>query len=384
QNYPSFKEWAELAKANQFFHWELEFPEVFNGNNKGFDCIIGNPPYGGKLPLEIKKYVSHQYESAKIGLDGIIKTKGSIDTFSLFIDLSTKLLKTNSKFGYIVPLAVTSSDSMSSLHKILKNKFNTLKVSTYSNRPKKIFPNADQRVAILIGDSNGTFISKLYTTQVNKRYDGISIEQVIENLQYVDSINFLKFGRIPKMGKTIEQEILKKLFNINKNITDIQDKNGKGIYYRAAGGRYYNVVTNYPTYSSAEKELMVFEKYQNLLGAILSSSLFYWIQQLYSDTLNLKKYEIEILPLPVENISIEKLDIIDNLYLNYLQDIEKNATIKNANYNNISSFKEYKLRKSKLLIDKLDLEIGKLYSLTEEEINYIINYDIKFRTDEQE
>ncbi|MGL5982684.1 MAG: hypothetical protein ACRCZR_05090, partial [Cetobacterium sp.] len=213
---------------------------------------------------------------------------------------------------------------------------------------------------------------------------GISIEQVIENLQYVDSINFLKFGRIPKMGKTIEQEILKKLFNINKNITDIQDKNGKGIYYRAAGGRYYNVVTNYPTYSSAEKELMVFEKYQNLLGAILSSSLFYWIQQLYSDTLNLKKYEIEILPLPVENISIEKLDIIDNLYLNYLQDIEKNATIKNANYNNISSFKEYKLRKSKLLIDKLDLEIGKLYSLTEEEINYIINYDIKFRTDEQE
>lgn len=384
ESYPNFKDWINLAKENQFFHWELEFPEVFSGNNKGFDCVIGNPPYGAKIPLDIKKYVSNKYESAKSGVDGLIKTKGSIDTFSLFIDLSIKILKTTSKFGYIVPLAVTSSDSMSSLHKMLKNKFNELKISTYSNRPKKIFPNADQRVAILIGNSDGRFISKLYTTKVNKRYDDISIEQVIENLEYINSIKFLRYGRIPKMGKKIEQEILEKLFDKKKNIIDIQDENGKGIYYRAAGGRYYNVVTNYPTHSSAEKELLVCEKYQNLLGAILSSSLFYWIQQLYSDTLNLKKYEIEILPLPIENILDKELDTINNLYINYLQDIEKNAIIKNANYNKISSFKEYKLRKSKLLIDKLDREIGKLYSLTDEEINYIINYDIKFRIDEQE
>lgn len=40
---------ASLAKAQQkkFFHWFLEFPEVFGKG--GFDCILGNPPYlGGK------------------------------------------------------------------------------------------------------------------------------------------------------------------------------------------------------------------------------------------------------------------------------------------------------------------------------------------------
>lgn len=31
------------------FHWQVEFPEVFSGDNPGFDCIVGNPPFlGGK------------------------------------------------------------------------------------------------------------------------------------------------------------------------------------------------------------------------------------------------------------------------------------------------------------------------------------------------
>ena len=30
------------------FHWEIEFPEVFDRENGGFDAFVGNPPYGGK------------------------------------------------------------------------------------------------------------------------------------------------------------------------------------------------------------------------------------------------------------------------------------------------------------------------------------------------
>jgi hypothetical protein len=29
------------------FHWEIEFPEVFGRTNRGFDCIVGNPPFAG-------------------------------------------------------------------------------------------------------------------------------------------------------------------------------------------------------------------------------------------------------------------------------------------------------------------------------------------------
>jgi len=35
----------ELAEKLKFFHWEMEFPDVFNQNRHGFDAIVGNPPW---------------------------------------------------------------------------------------------------------------------------------------------------------------------------------------------------------------------------------------------------------------------------------------------------------------------------------------------------
>lgn len=34
-----------IAEANLFFHWELEFPDVFDGPNSGFAAMVGNPPW---------------------------------------------------------------------------------------------------------------------------------------------------------------------------------------------------------------------------------------------------------------------------------------------------------------------------------------------------
>ena len=33
------------AEQNRFFHWPLQFPEVFNRDNAGFDVVLGNPPW---------------------------------------------------------------------------------------------------------------------------------------------------------------------------------------------------------------------------------------------------------------------------------------------------------------------------------------------------
>ena len=36
---------SKLAQEYQFFHWHLEFPDVFSRENPGFDCVLGNPPW---------------------------------------------------------------------------------------------------------------------------------------------------------------------------------------------------------------------------------------------------------------------------------------------------------------------------------------------------
>ncbi len=46
-----------LRAQLRFFHWELEFPEVFTGEDAGFDAILGNPPW------EIQKLNSKEFFS---------------------------------------------------------------------------------------------------------------------------------------------------------------------------------------------------------------------------------------------------------------------------------------------------------------------------------
>jgi hypothetical protein len=41
---------AMLRNEARFFHWELEFPDVFRGNQPGFDAVIGNPPWEVQKP----------------------------------------------------------------------------------------------------------------------------------------------------------------------------------------------------------------------------------------------------------------------------------------------------------------------------------------------
>ena len=44
---------ADVTRQLPFdsFHWELEFPEVFDRKNPGFDTVVGNPPFAGKNTL---------------------------------------------------------------------------------------------------------------------------------------------------------------------------------------------------------------------------------------------------------------------------------------------------------------------------------------------
>jgi len=57
----------KLAHKYRFFHWELEFPDVFTTQRQGFDAIIGNPPW------EIQKPDSREFFS---NIDPLYRTYG--------------------------------------------------------------------------------------------------------------------------------------------------------------------------------------------------------------------------------------------------------------------------------------------------------------------
>ena len=58
---------ARVAAEMRFFHWELEFPDVFRAAGSGFDAILGNPPW------DIAKPVSMEFFS---GIDPLYRSYG--------------------------------------------------------------------------------------------------------------------------------------------------------------------------------------------------------------------------------------------------------------------------------------------------------------------
>jgi hypothetical protein len=102
------------------FEWRFEFPEALNDDGEfiGFDAIIGNPPYISSKDLKEKApYLS--YESAK----------DQFDLYSLFIELSIILLKTNGINSLIVPDSFLARSSFMWVRKYLYNNSNLYRIA---------------------------------------------------------------------------------------------------------------------------------------------------------------------------------------------------------------------------------------------------------------
>ena len=369
----------KISKGYTQFDFEVYFSEVFHQKG-GFDIVIANPPYGGKYLDEYISYFKEHYYCT-----GNKNLKGSLDTFVLFIEKGYSILRIDGNLIFIVPISVISSDSVQALHTLLEKTCKIIKVSSYAVRPKPVFESAVVNTSIISFIKTMSPVSMILCSKMYRKDKKFNLEYLLNNLQFIDVKKFKLRGRYPKISLFIEKNILEKLFLIKTKIGDIIVKRGKPIYYRAAGGRYFKVVTNYSTGSSAEKNIYFEERIANVVGAILSSNLFFWWYQIYSDNLNLKLYEIETFPIPIDNLADEVIKRVNKAYNYYLRDIEKNAKVKKSkNYAKVKEFKEYKISLSKKFIDEIDDIIGPIYGLSSQEIELIKNYEIEFRMREEE
>ena len=88
-------EYYNAAIYNNAFEWRFEFPEVLDGdgNYKGFDVVIGNPPYIRQEEIsDIKNYLKQQYEVFA----------GTADLLVYFIEKGMTILKQEGQFNFIV------------------------------------------------------------------------------------------------------------------------------------------------------------------------------------------------------------------------------------------------------------------------------------------
>jgi len=124
-------EWAELreeewfasaqamADDEDFFHWELEFPEVFFGADgekradAGFDAVVGNPPYVRQEHMgDWSEYLSSEYT---------VFTSAA-DLYTYFIEHGYEVLRQGAHLGYIVSNKFTRAEYGQPLRNFLRTR----------------------------------------------------------------------------------------------------------------------------------------------------------------------------------------------------------------------------------------------------------------------
>ena len=182
-----------LAAEHRFFHWHLEFPEVFARG--GFDCVLGNPPWeriklqeqeffasrdpkianapnaasrrqliealvdpDPELPegiREAKRRLYRDYEQAKRASEAasqFVRTSGrfpltgvgDVNLYAVFAELFLQLAGERGRAGLIVPTGIATDDSTKRFFDHLLDRRRLVSLYDFENR-EGLFPAVDSR-----------------------------------------------------------------------------------------------------------------------------------------------------------------------------------------------------------------------------------------------
>jgi len=220
-------------------------------------------------------------------------------------------------------------------------------------------------------DSGVSHISKYYHWYQSQRDDLFSI------ISYNKSIYYN--GLPVKSGNILNNQIISKVMEFG-NITKIYGDyagswfhDGPTYWIRALPfepkGNASDKSSHYHSVKSISKE------HSSILTAVLASNIFYIYFKSISNCRDFNSSLIDSFKIPVM-----KSSILVQLIENYSSVLKNTAEKKSRKYESgFVEYDEYYPAKAKTIIDEIDKVLAKHYGFAEEELDFIINYDIKYR-----
>jgi Eco57I restriction-modification methylase len=146
-----------VSARERFFHWELEFPEVFfdEGGNSlttgGFDAVLGNPPWDTlRGDSAARALTIFSRESGCYRLQG----KGHANLYQLFAERMLQLVKPGGRLGALMPAGLTADHGCRRLREALIERCRIDSLVGFDNR-EAIFPiHRGVRFVLLTADAH--------------------------------------------------------------------------------------------------------------------------------------------------------------------------------------------------------------------------------------
>ena len=372
----SFDDWKT---SHQPFHWFAEYYQIINGNG-GFDVIIGNPPYVeyNKKDKKTGKAISDLYK-----LKGY-KTLSCGNLYAFILERCKALINNASYIGMIIPLSGYSTERMSPLVTNFFKKFGLrlhLNLSADAN-PQRLFEGVKFRLGIFFVSNahKGCFSSK-YTRWFAEERKVLFSSIVKYNNEEDYSYNEM----IGKISSPLYLSIFKKMMADNAYF--FGKKGNKKCLYHNAPVNWIRSHSFIPYFCSERDGEGVTTQLKSLYfdsdndakvaSCILNSSLFFiwWITN--SDCYHLNNPEITNFRFNKDKGLFDIIGLADKLAKDMLS--KSKRRIYNYATSGRVEYDEFYMKLSKPIIDEIDKVLAKHYGFTDEELDFIINYDIKYR-----
>ena len=355
------------------FHWFIDFNTIIEKG--GFDVIIGNPPYVEYSNVK-KDYHIINYETLKSG-----------NLYSYFIERSHSITNNVNYTSFIIPVSVICTDRMEYTQKFLLKNYSSLWISSFAERPSKLFDGAERNVSILIYNNKNKEKNVNSTGYI--KWHSANRNELFNSIKYQNITGLEKKSVIPKIGNNTEVDIWKKFDDCSKTINDYLSltKNNFKVVYRNSGGRYWKVITDFTPFFTIDGQQKISSRESYLYAknelnkfaiiATLSSSTYYWWYIQNSDTRTNNPSHLKNFPIDFQNLDIERLCQLGKLLM---IDYKNNSQIMvKTQKTGLTEYAQFNPKQSKKIIDKIDLIISKAHKFDDAELSFIRNYAVDFR-----
>ena len=361
---PGVKKWRESHKP---FHWFCDFHRIIASG--GFDVVIGNPPYVEYAKVR-SNYTVRGYSTLECG-----------NLFAFVLERCKQLVKPTGREGLIVPLSLVCTERMKSLRDLLGT--STIWTPNFDMRPSALFEGVAQRLTILLQHRNGA---------VSERNSG-GYRRWTSPERHVlfDTGHFVKVpgdggAIIPKIVSPIEASILGKLGS--QSLQWFVHEDAPPIYVHRIVRYFIKALDRPPVFVDANgqagrsedyKPFSFDPKHRDHIVSLLNSSLFYWFWRSHSDGFHCGYGDVYRMPFSNE-LSSATSSSLKSLGAMLQQDlITKSAQKQIRTKTGQITYQEFYPKDSKSILDEIDGVLACHYGFTSEELDFILNYDIKYR-----
>ena len=368
------KAYARWRASHQPFHWFVEFYGIMSKG--GFDVVIGNPPY-----VEYSKvkgdYTVKSYETERCG-----------NTYALCSERALHLTTNTGRFCFIVPLSVQTTKRMSPLQEFLLGTDRELWMSSFDVYPCKLFDGAKQRLTILLASRKVRHSNTVWTTRY-LRWRPEERPTLFARLAYTPSHRQSTLSVFPKSDDQNAASILDKVARFRPEA--FSQSRGEHIYVHRIPYNYVKAVNFVPYFKNefaGKKKSDDYKPYclassslNSAALSIINSNLFFFRWYSFFEGYHCGRHEITSFPFGFSRMTDEVRIQLELLAGQLMADLERNSSRKSAQYKATgrTTYQEFYPALSKSIIDQIDRALAKHYAFTDEELDFIINYDIKYR-----